>query len=1755
MNVSRRYHHNPPRAYLLYQRLDISLGSSGLLPHPDLSIVDFVQFKIPTQANVHIPTPASKSFSRQLPNHTLDDLRNRLIPPQHWIDDLGKHIELAVVDGAQSIVDPRETNLHVPLKGYTYWKEGARVSRKVSLWEAGFAWLSKCSTVHTLTNAATDVDGAIQVLRGMGWDQSLHVVGEGVGLETLLCLLADGHDGWLNDDTINAAMRDLSSRAHLSPAHADNVVVAPTHFANGLVSTYLNTNANKQMNAYLKCYQKLFEGPQPRRRFLYLPANIDEEHWVPILVDFPKKAISYGASSEVVDALQDWLLAAFGSRFEDRGNSLPHGVQADASSCGICTVNTIAHDLFGDSLFTHRQRHSERIRLFTRICQQQLSLAEGTVGEHHASSSRSHHHHPPSTSHTTRHPPPPMHHCSHHEPFSDDLPIGLDIANEILAQFADHLAAELGPDAGADIPGLDGPIEDVPETDVDDLSSEYTDGDLSSESGWSSDGDWTSEPEEITLSDAASDTESWDDLAMDKGTSLSARNEQALKKAMKDGNLEVDERKKRTYEQTCRGVDEHCRFHYVRRWRVYHSRCRCWVTQKGPYNTQRFRAHAKKCKPKGQTHTLDGFVIRGPAGPPSDDIPPPPDDDDSDSDDSDDDEEGKGGMKVTSDGKGKMEVNNKKRPAREPRPCLGISGADDSRVNVYLRRTGAHGGGGRSRHDLALNLYQLPFGSLTDAQKDTVILAQRHSQTWVNDHQRLRVFARDCDGVVQPRQPAGTRKCPHCQAVFRSKSFRNRLRARVLPMYGYRDSSESQVSRVLVLIYRSMAVAVVFCPCRARERVCVRFAKLVLDGAFDDKEVTTGMVEAMVEAHDRRERGVGLQNFPYAEEFKRFMHELAVTSPEMYRSLAKEIQVPTIRHFQQQRSREAPFPLEAGDANVSRALTYLDAIAYKGPVAMSVDDTKLEPSLSLIWDPARESYLLIGSEDGPLAVSDPDELGDLLEQHKDKKATKLRLWTLQVPLPDVPPLILAVQAISSSMPARELAPLSLTLIRGLTKNGVKLVSYACDGADTERLSQRILSMNADDHITHTITNPLPNHADYVLHIPVFNGQPVVMMQDSKHACKNCRNGCFTGARCLVLGNHLAMYAYARDLAFHPEGPLRRRDVERLDRQDDRAATRMFCATTLEFLTEKYPKRAGMIVWMFVAGEIVDAYQNRDLPPMERLVMVLRAKSFLELWRIFLDTMGYSEQRYFISHDLHDILNTLADALMRKVKPDFTLRDFVYMRAKVERLTRRFADSVSKGDSAGAAQGYSHTWWARPEVDLAKLAVFPSDEGINAAARLAGDEALALFNMLDVNPSDFLEGTPHPLPSIDTWFAAGEDPVPLPSGKSGRQALQEAIDAQCASLDSMPKDVATEVKSLTYAAVALGLDDDENLLDDSEDPSPEEDAVMAQRDSRRIDDVLNGVRDVKRVLVDEPEVHYEVFDMTALVALRRRHETPWARTCARKNTRSKKGKGVVDETDDDAATDNNVAAAGGPDKEAMRQELARRLTNVMRNHREDEALDGTTTGGNRRIRTAGQVRLTGNSLNAELAAGTRAVEVKKLRSRVFSQHDLAPVADIVDACIDARNAKPGREPLVPNAYALVLVAEDVWIGRVMAIYSQGGSTSMPHAWQERIDSVGLASYIVLQLYEPGIVRHVFRGVHDSAKALGAFRFAHVPVVHFLQRVPGPFSLSADDRSLIVNHAALGMLVNWRGQRRSLLTAVVDYNKEARKSKKKGKPDTK
>ena len=459
-----------------------------------------------------------------------------------------------------------------------------------------------------------------------------------------------------------------------------------------------------------------------------------------------------------------------------------------------------------------------------------------------------------------------------------------------------------------------------------------------------------------------------------------------------------------------------------------------------------------------------------------------------------------------------------------------------------------------------------------------------------------------------------------------------------------------------------------------------------------------------------------------------------------------------------------------------------------------------------------------------------------------------------IPLIGIPTIVVAAEAIANDLPADKLYFKSKRVIEGLQSHSVNVISYASDGAAVERAVQDLLISGAKAVLSIKVPDPEEQH--HILQIPLFGptGSPVVMVQDSKHVLKTLRNNLFSGARLLVLGNETAMYSQVRDIAFsdQPNGPLYRRDVEKMDQQDDNAATRLFSAATLDFIREHHPDRIGLAVYLFVMGEVVDAYQSRTISHLERVKMVLRCRYFLRLWKRFLQAAGYSETKYYISKEADDILNKLIDGFLalvyvyrdhlggeypllpwmhgtemvehtlaecRKLIKDFTHLNFIFMTIRLHVLIRLSSELGQGINPRARAMGYSHSYLDPEAACLKSLAVFPTDDEIEIASGQVWEEAITLLGFLGIQADD-IPAPSSPASGPDNVSAPAEDANPEQTRnhdfdddheETTAAAIQRMIGQQelpCWS--AVDFEIQDKMHALTCAAMALDIEEREML---------------------------------------------------------------------------------------------------------------------------------------------------------------------------------------------------------------------------------------------------------------------------------------------------------------------------------------------------------
>ena len=323
-----------------------------------------------------------------------------------------------------------------------------------------------------------------------------------------------------------------------------------------------------------------------------------------------------------------------------------------------------------------------------------------------------------------------------------------------------------------------------------------------------------------------------------------------------------------------------------------------------------------------------------------------------------------------------------------------------------------------------------------------------------------------------------------------------------------------------------------------------------------------------------------------------------------------------------------------------------------------------------------------------------------------------------------------------------------------------------------------------------------------------------------------------------------------------DSPLYWCDVDRLDRQDDCAAARLFSAPFLRYCISQHGNtNLGLPIYLFIFGELVDAYENHHISHVERVKMVPHMQFFKAMWKSFLQQSGYPENRYFISVAADNIIDILIEGLiglifihrdhletvfpllpwmhgseanehvfglLRSLIPDFTMLDVIRMIPKLNVCLMAACKAKNvKTNFRRTAAGYSHTYFDADGIPLAILSRFPSDHEIAQAAVLAFDEANTLWDILGYyhhSTSGHIPPVcPHPIATGGTGMPepADEDidysdePEATFSQPSDRRALQDALDSsnRSSGLDSQAQ---AQLDEYSFAAACLGLADQERM---------------------------------------------------------------------------------------------------------------------------------------------------------------------------------------------------------------------------------------------------------------------------------------------------------------------------------------------------------
>ncbi|KAJ6601653.1 hypothetical protein B0H10DRAFT_2230357 [Mycena sp. CBHHK59/15] len=358
--------------------------------------------------------------------------------------------------------------------------------------------------------------------------------------------------------------------------------------------------------------------------------------------------------------------------------------------------------------------------------------------------------------------------------------------------------------------------------------------------------------------------------------------------------------------------------------------------------------------------------------------------------------------------------------------------------------------------------------------------------------------------------------------------------------------------------------------------------------------MATSKVEAKILGKDREIKGIGKQNFKYNEDLDDIFGLVHTISPSAYRELSKHFNFRSERSIKQIISKSPCFPVGITDETFGSAQRYCED--YKcplgAPLSLAVDDSKLFPALRPLYNGVKGRWFIVGTTGEPVEVLDPEALHRTIDELEKtaEMATKLRLWILQIPLPGVPPLVLAIMPIGPKVKGPQLANWQIKLMDGLISRGFRIASGGRDGASVEQDCQHKTAA-AKKLKEFRIKHGDPDYPDIVVELWHWDGNIWVVFNDAKHGRKMFRNNASLGACLLTLGNFVVYFQQVYTLAMKPQSPLYKHDVKDHDRMDDPAAARLFSADTLAQAAEDPTENLGLVAYLLVFGAGMGASSN------------------------------------------------------------------------------------------------------------------------------------------------------------------------------------------------------------------------------------------------------------------------------------------------------------------------------------------------------------------------------------------------------------------------------------------------------------------------------------------------------------------------------------------------------------------------------------
>ncbi|EGG06106.1 uncharacterized protein MELLADRAFT_87473 [Melampsora larici-populina 98AG31] len=453
------------------------------------------------------------------------------------------------------------------------------------------------------------------------------------------------------------------------------------------------------------------------------------------------------------------------------------------------------------------------------------------------------------------------------------------------------------------------------------------------------------------------------------------------------------------------------------------------------------------------------------------------------------------------------------------------------------------------------------------------------------------------------------------------------------------------------------------------------------NGLFDNCDAARAMIKAVAVKAERVNSGKTTRGMKIDSCLDEFVMTLGAISPRALSLFNDNFAGRSQHSLRMIRARDDMHLLDGLHiTNFNRISQVLKELGYSGPIATASDQTVCVKRLR------HHNGFLVGAQGGDISFDDPSELPDLVRSVVKKKSFALNC---------------------DKETSNDILENHHTFLKLSQDAGINILSIGADGAPTELCAQIALAESATQFITY-------ENSDYDVHVkvPLMGNppRPVVMVQDPKHARKTGANQLGSGARLIVMGNYHVSIQQVAAILQSGRSPLLHKDVFDCDKQDDGRAFRTLNSGTLA-VSLSNDDTLGLSIYLFLIGEMCDAWLNRRIGHRERIRSAWTAEFFLRHWKKWL------LNRQAESHKLMSFSqNCLTENTTRTIH--CSLGNMIHAIVK-----NVMSGRIKLPSSEHMHAGYQYAFSDEPkDENLDLLAQFPTDSEISEDLAVAYERA-------------------------------------------------------------------------------------------------------------------------------------------------------------------------------------------------------------------------------------------------------------------------------------------------------------------------------------------------------------------------------------------------------------------------------------------------